>query len=115
MIQRYLMAMGSLALADLEPCPPLQCPAGWRNAGGDCLMLAGWEERRAREVCRENRAELLQWGNSSTVRLCLLRGETQCQCGRYYNGTGQGEGGLSLAYPWQGTVQDLPYTIIILQ
>ena len=109
LLPQYLLAMAGLALADPRdfglPCSEVQCPTGWRNVEGSCLLFAGWEERRGREVCRQNRAEYLQCQWGGTVRLCLVRRETRCQCGRY-NGSVLSEGGLRLGYPWQGTVQD---------
>ena len=69
-----------------------ECPAGWRTVEGDCLLfMSGWEEGSAREVCRGLRAEYEEWvmmreeSDSATrhsLPVCLVRRETQCQCGR---------------------------------
>ena len=34
-----------------SPAPGGECPAGWRNVGGDCIMfMSSWDQ--AKEVCR---------------------------------------------------------------
>ena len=109
MFRLYLLAVTVLAVADIQPrdfaglCSLGECPAGWRKVEEDCVMFAGWEERRAREVCRGHRSEGLVW--STTVWLCRVRRETQCQCGRHSNRTVK-SGGVNMGYPWQGTVQE---------
>ena len=61
-----------------------ECPAGWKQVDAGCIMFAGWEEVRAREVCRENRAEYSEWvmmreeSDSATrhsLPVCLLSRE----------------------------------------
>ena len=110
MIRFYLLALAGLAVADIEPmdfgvlCSLGECPAGWRKVEEDCVMFAGWEERRAREVCRVHRSEVLVW--STTVWLCRVRRETQCQCGRHSNRPVKSVGGVNMGSPWQGTVQE---------
>jgi len=64
-----------------SPAPGGECPAGWRNVGGDCLkFMSGWDQAKAKEVCREERAEYIEFLFLPPV--CLVRRETQCQCGR---------------------------------
>ena len=106
MLRFYLLGVAGLAAADIESCSLGECPAGWQKVEGDCVMFAGWEERRAREVCRVHRSEVLVW--STTVWLCRVRRETQCQCGRHSNRPVKsvGVGGVNMGYPWQGTVQE---------
>ena len=74
-----------------SPAPGGECPAGWRNVGGDCLkFMSGWDQAKAKEVCREEGAEyeeFLFMSNSDSAAqhllpVCLVRRETQCQCGR---------------------------------
>ena len=45
----------------------------WNNINGDFIMFAGWEETKAREVCRENRAEYTEY----SLPVCLVRRATQ--------------------------------------
>ena len=94
----HLLALLGLAMADTDPrdfdrlCTSGECPAGWREVDGDCvLFMSGWDEARAREECRENKAEyrdyvLLREDSDSATRhslpVCLVRRETQCGCGR---------------------------------
>ena len=64
----YLLALLGLAMAKTNPrdfadlCTSGECPAGWREVDGDCvLFMSGWDEARAREECRENRAEYMEY------------------------------------------------------
>ena len=97
-----------------SPAPGGECPAGWRNVGGDCLkFMSGWDEAKAKEVCREERAEyreyvmMTEYSDSAAQHLlpvCLVRRETQCQCGRTYK-KAETVGGVQtgkIEYPWQG-------------
>ena len=99
-----------------SPAPGGECPAGWRNVGGDCLkFMSDWDQAKAKEVCREERAEytefvMMREDTDSAVRyslpVCLMRRETQCQCGRT-NREARGKivGGVEAErneYPWQG-------------
>ena len=69
--------------------PGGECPAGWRNVGGDCLkFMSGWDQAKAKEVCREEGAEyreyvmMTEYSDSAAQHLlpvCLVRRETQCQ------------------------------------
>ena len=89
-----------------SPAPGGECPAGWRNVGGDCLkFMSGWDEAKAKEVCREEGAEyreyvmMTEYTDSAAQHLlpvCLVRRETQCQCGRTNRKAEKNE------YPWQG-------------
>ena len=89
-----------------SPAPGGECPAGWRNVGGDCLkFMSGWDEAKAKEVCREERAEyreyvmMTEYSDSAAQHLlpvCLVRRETRCQCGR------TNRGNEKTGYPWQG-------------
>ena len=116
----HLLALLGLAMADTDPrdfarlCSSDECPAGWRNIEGDCvLFMSGWDEARAREVCRENRAEyrdyvfLTEDSDSATrhsLPVCLVKKEYQCQCGRP-NRISKIVGGVTAdknEYPWQG-------------
>ena len=113
-----LLPLG-LAMANTDPrdfsllCGSgAECPAGWKKVDAGCIMFAGWEEVRAREVCRENRAEYSEWvmmreeSDSATrhsLPVCLVRRETQCQCGRPNRETNI-VGGVDVErneYPWQ--------------
>ena len=75
-------------MADTDPrdsallCGSGECPAGWKSLEDGCIMFAGWEEVRARQVCRENRAVYSEWlmmseeSDSATrhsLPVCLLR------------------------------------------
>ena len=97
MLVLCLLVLIGLATADTDPrdfsrlCSSGECPSGWKKVESGCIMFAGWEEVRAREVCRENRAEYSEWvmmreeSDSATrhsLPVCLVRRETQCQCGR---------------------------------
>ena len=93
-----------------SPAPGGECPAGWKNVGGDCIMFAGWDQAKAKEVCREERAEYTEHEvtTDSAVRyslpVCLVRRETQCQCGRT-NTVTKTELGVEIEkkeYPWEG-------------
>ena len=83
-----LLPLG-LAMANTDPrdfsllCGSgAECPAGWKKVDAGCILFAGWEEVRAREVCRENRAVYSEWlmmreeSDSATrhsLPVCLLR------------------------------------------
>ena len=97
-----------------SPAPGGECPAGWRNVGGDCLkFMSGWDQAKAQEVCREEGAEyseyllMSEYSDSAARHLlpvCLVRRETQCQCGRTNRET-KIVGGVEAEkneYPWQG-------------
>ena len=113
-------ALLGLATARTDPkefaslCTTGECPAGWRLVEGDCVkFMSGWDEARAREVCRENRAEyrdyvfLTEDSDSATrhsLPVCLVKKEYQCQCGRP-NRISKIVGGITAEkneYPWQG-------------
>ena len=116
----HLLALLGLAMADTDPwafdrlCTRDECPSDWRNIDGDCILfMSGWDEARAREVCRENRAEyrdyvfLTEDSDSATrhsLPVCLVKKEYQCQCGRP-NRISKIVGGVTAdknEYPWQG-------------
>ena len=94
----YLFALLGLATAKTNPrdfadlCTSGECPAGWREMDGDCvLFMSGWDKARAKEVCKENKAIYMEYfwmksdSDSATkhsLPVCLVRRETQCQCGR---------------------------------
>ena len=120
MLLLCLLVPLGLAMADTDPrdfsrlCESeAECPAGWKKVDAGCIMFAGWEEVRAREVCRENRAEyrdyvfLTEDSDSATrhsLPVCLVRRETQCRCG-VPNREEKIVGGISAEkneYPWQG-------------
>ena len=85
-----------------SPAPGGECPAGWKNVGGDCIMFAGWDQAKAKEMCREERAEYIEF--LFLLPVCLVRRETQCQCGRT-NREAYIVGGVKAdknEYPWQG-------------
>ena len=98
-----------------SPAPGGECPAGWRNVGGDCLkFMSGWDQAKAQEVCREEGAEyseyllMSEYSDSAAQHLlpvCLVRRETQCQCGRTNIKIVGREGWtfhLGFEYPWEG-------------
>ena len=89
------------------------CPPGWRNIDGDCAMfVSGWDRAAAREVCRKEMAEYTEYelaGSGSakphTVPVCLVRRETQCECGRRNKKTIKIVGGVRAEmneFTWQG-------------
>ena len=86
-----------------SPAPGGECPAGWRNVGGDCLkFMSGWDQTKAKEVCREEGAEYIEF--LFLLPVCLVRRETQCQCGRT-NSVTKTVGGVEIEkkeYPWEG-------------
>ena len=84
-----------------SPAPGGECPAGWRNVGGDCLKFMS-DEAKAQEVCREEGAEYIEF--LFLLPVCLVRRETQCQCGRT-NSVTKTEFGVEIEkkeYPWEG-------------
>ena len=82
-----------------SPAPGGECPAGWRNVGGDCVkFMSGWDQAKAKEVCREEGAEYTEFTTFVTLPACLVRRETQCQCGR----TNREAKTERNEYPWQG-------------
>merc|ERR1711988_2006299 len=96
-----------------SPAPGGECPAGWRNVGGDCLrFMSGWDQAKTQEVCREEGAEyseyllMSEYSDSAAQHLlpvCLVRRETQCQCGRT-NIENKAVGGVETEkkeYPWE--------------
>ena len=97
-----------------SPAPGGECPAGWRNVGGDCLkFMSGWDQAKAQEVCREEGAEyseyllMSEYSDSAAQHLlpvCLVRRETQCQCG-WTNSVTKTVFGVEIEkkeYPWEG-------------
>ena len=93
-------------------CDSGECPGGWSSVGGHCVLFSsGWEEGRAREVCRQEGAEYREYvlgegADSSHAPLhalrhalpvCLVRRETQCECWPVTSD----KGGESTS-PWQG-------------
>ena len=79
MLVLCLLVPLGLAMADTDPrdfsrlCDSDTCPIGWKKVDAGCIMFAGWEEVRAREVCRENRAEYSEY----SLPVCLIRRDTQ--------------------------------------
>ena len=86
-----------------SPAPGGECPAGWRNVGGDCVkFMSGWDQAKTKEVCKEEGAELTSFGLVGEA--CLVRRETQCQCGRI-NSVTKTVFGVPIEkkeYPWEG-------------
>ena len=86
-------------------------PAGGILTGtAPCSCLA-WDRAAAREVCRKEMAEYMEYdlaGASSaklhTVPVCLVRRETQCECGRRNKETKIVEGVRAERneFTWQG-------------
>ena len=120
-----LFALVGLATAQTDPrdfarlCSSGECPAGWREVEGDCvLFMSGWDEARAREECRENKADYMEYVMMKSdsdfaiqhiLPVCLVRREYQCQCGRPNRKTliVGGDNVEKNEYPWQGKVH--PY------
>merc|ERR1711988_1696180 len=99
-----------------SPAPGGECPAGWRNVGGDCLkFMSGWDQAKTQEVCREERAEYIEF--LFLLPVCLVRRETQCQCGRT-NSVTKTEFGVEIEkkeYPWEvrlSTSRDPSFTCV---
>ena len=72
MLSIYLLTVVGLVVAATDhhdfsrlcssPAPGGECPAGWRNVGGDCLkFMSGWDQAKAQEVCREEGAEYSEY------------------------------------------------------
>ena len=123
MFSLLLLVLLGLAGADTDPrdfsrlcsstAPGGECPVGWTNVEGDCIMFAGWDKTRAQEMCRENRAEYMEYvmlksdtdsATRHSLPVCLVRRSTQCSCGRA-NREDKIVGGISAEkheYPWQG-------------
>ena len=92
-------------------CDSGECPAGWREVGGDCVrFMSGWDQARAREVCRENGAEYSEYRNSANRNslpvFCVVRRRTQCGCGQPNREVRivKGVDAERNEYPWQGKV-----------
>ena len=88
-----------------SPAPGGECPAGWRNVGGDCVkFMFDLDQAKAKEVCREEGAEYTEFTGFVILPVCRVRRETQCQCGRT-NREAKIVGGVEAEkneYPWQG-------------
>ena len=113
-----LPSLLGLVMADNDPrdltrlCSSGECPAGWKKVEAGCILFAGWEEVSAREVCREEMAEYSEWvmmreesdtATRHSLPVCLVRRETQCQCGQANRGS-KIVGGVKVErneYPWQ--------------
>ena len=117
MFSLLLLVLLGLAGADTDPrdfsrlcaspAPGGECPAGWTNVEGDCIMFAGWDKTRAQEMCREERAEYIEF--LFLPPICLVRRETQCQCGRT-NSVTKTVGGVEIEkkeYPWEGKFRSI--------
>merc|ERR1719295_1896211 len=88
-----LMAMvGLVVVAGSNPqdfsrlCSSAQCPGGWKNVSGDCIMFAGWDQAKAKEVCRKERAEYKETKFSFSAAqhllpICFLKRDQGCQPG----------------------------------
>ena len=85
-----LVTVVGLAMADTSPlCGGGDCPAGWMNVEGDCVMfMSGWEEDSARQVCRGLKAEYSEFfisrsdsdnATHHSLPVCLLSRETPSQ------------------------------------
>ena len=93
-------------------CSDGECPPGWRNIDGDCAMfVSGWDEATARDVCRKQMAEYVEYemevasAKPHTVPVCLVRRETQCECGRRNKETRKIANGVIAEkneFTWQG-------------
>ena len=122
MLSLYLLTVvGLVVLAATDPhdfsrlcsssAPGGECPAGWNNVNGDCArIMFGWDQAKAKEVCKKEGAEYSEYEISTdftsrhSLPVCLVRRETQCQCGRT-NREVKIVGGVKAdknEYPWQG-------------
>ena len=120
MTKLCLLALVGLVMGKTNPgdfslmCTTGVCPAGWMKVEEDCVMfMSGWDEVRAREVCKKNKAEYAEYflsreNSDSATRhslpVCLVRRETQCRCG-VPNREEKIVGGETVEkheYPWQG-------------
>ena len=101
MLRLCLLAIAGLAMADTDPgrgggdlgefdiCPDDKCLDGWMKVENKCVMfMSGWDEERAREECRENKADYMEYFISrdksvfSSLSVCVVPRERQCECGR---------------------------------
>ena len=121
-----LASLLGLAMADTNPrdfdrlCDSdARCPDNWKLVEGNCIKFAGWDVTSAEEDCKQNQAEYKNFTFESTLPLssgesrsqhtlpvCLVRRETQCDCGKA-NRKNQIVGGMIVEkneYPWQGKV-----------
>ena len=74
-----------------SPAPGGECPTGWKNVDGDCIKFAGWDQAKAKELCREEGAEYEEYSDSAGLYLlsvCLERKETRCKAGFIITGGG---------------------------
>ena len=73
-----------------------ECPAGWKNVRRNCFKFAGWDQAKAKEMCREEGAEYKEFSDSAGLYLlsvCLLRRKTQCKSGFLITGEGTSAAG----------------------
>ena len=76
------------------------------------MFVSGWDGAAAREVCRKEMAEYTEYklagvgsAKPHTVPVCLVRRETQCECGRRNKKTVKIVGGVRAEmneFTWQG-------------
>ena len=68
-----------------------ECLPGWKNVRGNCFKFAGWDQAKAKELCREEGAEYEEYSDSAGLYLlsvCLERKETRCKAGFIITGGG---------------------------
>ena len=123
MTKLCLLALVGLVMGKTNPgdfslmCTTGVCPAGWMKVEEDCVMfMSGWDEAKAREACRENKAEYAEYfisreNSDSATRhslpVCLVTRQSQCQCGQK-NGADRIVGGVDAGkneFPWQVRLQ----------